>query len=189
MRFTITFSLLVFCSILHAQNRQSDSVVVVPDKLPKALSHSVNSLDKKLNRQSQEYLKDFAKKEEKILSLLAKTDSGAAAQMQQSGKATYQKLAAGLQEASNKTERIISGDYIAAIDTLQGALGFLKDAKNVISKSKDIQQQLGSSLQNVNRLQNRLSEAANIQQIVNERQAALQNLLSSYTNLPGELTK
>ncbi len=189
MRLAIMLSYLLFYTVIYAQDRQYDSVVQVSKGTPQNISKTVRSLDKKLTRQSEKYLRDFEKQEEKLLHLLAKTDSGAAEQMLQSGKETYRQLAAGLQEANNKTERILSGDYIASLDSLQGALGFLKDAKNILSQSKNIQQRLGSSLEQVNRLQNRLAAAGNIRQVIDERQAALQNLLGNYTNLPKEVSK
>lgn len=189
MRCILTFSILLCCTLVYAQDRQTDSVVQVSGNLPQNINSTVSSLDKRLTRQSEKYLKDFEKQEKKLFALLAKTDSGAAAEMLASGKETYQKLANGLQQAGSKTERIFSGDYLPGLDSLQGALGFLKGAGNLVSKSKDIQQQLGNSLNQVNRLQNRLAEARNIQQIVGERQAAIQNLLGNYTNLPKEVSK
>ena len=166
-----------------------DSLVQVPKGLETSIHQNIGSLDKKLTRQSEKYLRDFAKQEEKLLKALSKTDSGAAAVMLQSGKATYEKLSKGLLEANTQTEKLLSGEYIASLDSLQGMLGFLKDAKNLVSRSKDIQQQLGSSLQQVNKLQHKLSEASNIQQVIHQRQAALQQLLGSYTNLPKDVSK
>ncbi len=182
-------AIIVALPLLSQDLLPADSLVQIPKGLEASIHNKIGSLDKKLTHQSEKYLKDFAKQEEKLLKALSKTDSSTAAQMLQSGKDTYQKLSKGLQEANTKTERILSGEYIASLDSLQGALGFLKDAKNIVSTSKDVQQQLGSSLEQVNRLQHRLSEAAHIQKAIGERQQQLQQLLSRYTNLPKEAGK
>ncbi len=166
-----------------------DSVMHIPDKLGASIDSKISSLDKKLTRKSEKYLKDFARQEEKLLKALAATDSSAAAQMLQSGRATYEKLSGTLSDAGNQTERILSGEYIPLLDSLQGSLGFLQDAKNVVSRSKDIQQQLGKSLEQVNRFQHRLSAAKDIQKAIGDRQRQLQQLLSGYTRLPKDAGK
>ncbi len=166
-----------------------DSVMHIPDKLGASIDRKISSLDKKLTRKSEKYLKDFARQEEKLLKVLAATDSSAAAQMLRSGRATYQKLSGKLSDAGNQTERILSGEYIPLLDSLQGSLGFLQDAKNIVSRSKDIQQQLGKSLEQVNRFQHRLSAAKDIQKAIGDRQRQLQQLLSGYTRLPKDAGK
>ncbi len=104
-------------------------------------------------------------------------------------KGAYEQLSQKLNAANGKLDKAFSGQYLPGLDSLQGSLGFLKDAKNIVSKSKDIQQKLGSSLQQVKQLQNKLQQADEIKQYVQQRQQHLKTLLSSYTNLPKGITK
>ena len=65
----------------------------------------------------------------------------------------------------------------------------MKDAAHIISKTKDIRQKLGSSLNQVNQLQHKLKEAADIQNYLQQRQAQLKQLLLGYSNLPQSISK
>ncbi|MBX3240743.1 MAG: hypothetical protein KIT80_00095 [Chitinophagaceae bacterium] len=171
------------------QPADMDTLIAIPKGLEASMEKKITDLDDKLTRQSGKYLQKLSRREEKIIRQLAKTDSSAAAELLKDSKATYEKLSEGLQTAGNKTERLLSGEYLPMLDSLQGSLGFLKEAKNIVSRSKDIQSRLGANLEQVNRLQNRLSEVSNIQQAVGERQRALQQALSRYTNLPKDISR
>ncbi|MBX3238286.1 MAG: hypothetical protein KIT80_05835 [Chitinophagaceae bacterium] len=171
------------------QPADMDTLITIPKGLEASMGKKITGLDDKLTRQSGKYLQKLSRREEKIIRQLAKVDSSAAAELLKDSKATYEKFSEGLQNAGNKTERLLSGEYLPMLDSLQGSLGFLKEAKNIVSRSKDIQSKLGANLEQVNRLQNRLSEVSNIQQAVGERQRALQQTLSRYTNLPKDISR
>ncbi|MGN6437287.1 MAG: hypothetical protein ACTHMM_12170 [Agriterribacter sp.] len=175
--------------VLGQQLSPDTAFIHIPSDLPSNVDQKIKSLDISLTKRSQKYLKDFARQEEKLLKKLSRIDSSAAASMLQSGKEKYAQLSQKLSKANGKAATLLSGEYLSGLDSLQGSLGFLKDAKNVISKSKGIQQQLGKSLDNLKELKSKLDEAGDIQQYVQERQAQLQQLLSNYTNLPKDLGK
>lgn len=189
MRIISTLILLLICTRLCAQDSLSNGVVELPSNYASSVDKKINGLDQDLTKQSQKYLKDFARQEEKLLKKLSRIDSSAAASMLKSGQERYEQLSNKLSNANGKAGKILSGQYLSGLDSLQGSLGFLKDAKNVVSKSKDIQQQLGKSLENLNVLKAKLNEAGNIQQYVQERQKQLKQLLSNYTNLPKDVSK
>lgn len=189
MKTLSTLIILIICTHLRAQDSLSSGVVEIPSNYASSVDKKINGLDDDLTKQSQKYLKDFARQEEKLLKELSKIDSSAAASMLKSGKDKYEKLSQQLAGANGKADKMLSGQYLSGLDSLQGSLGFLKDAKNVVSKSKDIQAQLGKSLENLKGLQAKLNEAANIQQYVQERQAQLKQLTSNYTTLPKDVSK
>lgn len=104
-------------------------------------------------------------------------------------KKKYESLSQKLNGATGKFDKLTSGEYIAGLDSLQGSLAFLKDAAGIVSKTKDIQQKLGNSLNQVNQLQNKLQQTAEIQSYLQERQQQIKQLLSRYTNLPKSVNK
>lgn len=187
MKYTIAITLAI-CS-LQAFAQDSDSIISLSSSYSSSIDKKISGLDDQLSKQSGKYLNSLAKQEEKIFKKLSKTDSLGAAAMFADTKKQYDQLSQKLSSANGKFDKIASGQYIPGLDSLQGSLGFLKDAKNIISKSKDIQQQLGKSLQQVNQLQNKLKEADDIKAFIQQRQQQIKQLLSGYTNLPKGISK
>ncbi|HTN06667.1 hypothetical protein [Agriterribacter sp.] len=166
-----------------------DAVISLPRNYLRSIDKRTAGLDKQLTRQSEKYLSNLSRQEAKILRKLSKLDSSQAKEMLGDTKAAYEQLSQKLNAANGKLDKAFSGQYLPGLDSLQGALGFLKDAKNIVSQSKGIQQKLGSSLEQVKQLQNKLQQADEIKRYVQQRQEQLKTLLSSYTNLPRGITK
>ncbi|MBX2922895.1 MAG: hypothetical protein KF746_11925 [Chitinophagaceae bacterium] len=163
--------------------------IYLPDKYLTAVDKKVQNLDEQLTKQTDAYLNALAKKEEKIRAKLLKLDSSKAAQVFGETKKTYDQLSQKFNAINGKTNAVFSGDYLPYLDSLQGTLGFLRNAKNIITKSKDIQQRLDKSLEQVKQLQNKLQKAEEIKAYVNQRQEQLKRLLANYTNLPRSVGK
>lgn len=189
MKLTLTLALFVLIQSAQSQDSSSYNVVSVPGKYLSSVDKKISGLDKQLTRQSEKYLNSLSKQEENIRRKLAKVDSSKAAELFGDTKKTYEQLSQKLAAANGKMDKAFSGQYLPYLDSLQGSLGFLKDAKNIVSKSKDIQQKLGSSLEQVKQLQNKLQQADEIKHYVQQRQEQLKTLLSSYTDLPKSITK
>ena len=171
-----------------AQDSASGDISLSPAFLH-SIDRKINGLDDRLTRQTGKYLNSFARQEEKLRKQLEKAYPSKAAELFGDTKKTYETLSQQLNSATGKFDKLNSGEYIAGLDSLQGALAFLKDAANIVSSTKDIRQQLGNSLNRVNQLQNKLKEAADIQKCLQQRQAQLRQLLSGYTNLPESVSK
>ncbi|MCC6287003.1 MAG: hypothetical protein IT249_03895 [Chitinophagaceae bacterium] len=120
---------------------------------------------------------------------LAKLDSSKAAEIFGDSKKVYEQFSQKLNNIDGKVSKAFSGEYLPYLDSLQGSLGFLKDAKNIISKSKDIKAKLGASLQQVKQLQNKLQEAGDVKAYLLQRQEQLKAALANYTNLAGDFSK
>lgn len=175
---------------LVAQDKlATDATVEIPPNYPSTVDKKINGLDRQLSRQSRRYLNDLAKEEERILKKLSAVDSSRVGALLNNSKEAYQQFSQKIENANGKVAQVLSGQYLANLDSLQGALGFLKDAGNIVSKSKDIQQKLGNSLQQVRQLQNKLNEAENIKAFVQQRQQQLKEMLSNYANLPKDISK
>ena len=164
-------------------------VIELPDKYIRSVDVKIRTVDNQLTRQTEKYLNSIAKQEEKLREQLEKIDSSKAAEIFGDAKKTYENLAQRLNNTTGKFDKLTSGEYIAGLDSLQGSLAFLKGAANFVSKTKDIRQKLGNSLNQVNQLQNKLKDAADIQSYLQQRQEQLKQLLSSYTNLPKSVSK
>lgn len=189
MKRSLTILFLSVTCVLQAQDSTNSSVVNIPDKYIGSVDDKIQNLDKQLSKQTEKYLNNLSRQEEKLKKQLAKIDSTKAAEVFGDVKKTYESLTQKLNGATGKFDKLTSGEYMAGLDSLQGSLAFLKDAAGIVSKTKDIRQKLGSSLSQVNQLQNKLKEAADIQSYLQERQQQLQQLISGYSNLPQSISK
>ncbi|MFT3948786.1 MAG: hypothetical protein QM763_17615 [Agriterribacter sp.] len=181
--------LLWFCYGETIAQDSTTSAINLPGKYVTAVDKKIQNIESQLSEQTDAYLNRLSKQEEKIRQKLAKLDSSKAAEVFGSAKERYEQLAQKLHIAGNKANAVFSGEYLPYLDSLQGTLGFLKDAKNIITTSKDIQQKLSKSLEQVKQLQNRLQKAEEIKACVNQRQEQLKNLLSQYADLPRSVSK
>jgi hypothetical protein len=185
----LCLSMICILGNVIAQDKANTHEFEVPGKYLGSVDRKISSLDHQLTKQSERYLNSLSKQEERIRRKLAKLDSSRGKEILGDAKKGYEQLSQKLNAVNGKLDKAFSGQYIPYLDSLQGSLGFLKDAKNNVSKSKDIQQKLGSSLQQVKQLQNKLQQADDIKRYVQQRQDQLKTLLSTYTNLPKGITK
>ena len=137
MRCIFTITLLTILHGLSAQDSSTNTVVNIPDKYISSVDNKIQSLDNKLTRQTENYLNSLSKQEEKLHRQLAKIDSSKAAEVFGDIKNKYENLSQKLNGATGKFDKIASGEYMAGLDSLQGSLAFLKDAANIVSKTKD----------------------------------------------------
>ncbi len=172
-----------------AQDSARQGTVQIPEQLTRRVDQKISGLDERLTKQSGKYLRSLAKQEEKIRGKLARLDSSRATEIVNNTQQTYEQLSQKLAAANSKMDKAFSGQWLPGLDSLQGALGFLKEAKHIASQSKDIQQKIGSSLEQVNQLQNKLQQADQVKQYVQQRQQQLKELLSNYAGLPKDITK
>ncbi|MBX3254771.1 MAG: hypothetical protein KF862_11575 [Chitinophagaceae bacterium] len=185
MKHLFTITLLLNILLLHAQDSQFITVAELPPGYTSHIDKKLNGLDNRLSRQSEKYLKSLARQEEKIFKSLAALDSSALEDV----KEKYSQLSQQFNNAGSRMDRLLSGRYLPGVDSLATSLGFLKDAGNIVSKTRGIQQKPGSSLQNLQQLQSKLNEAEAIQQFVQQRQQQLKQLLSNYSNLPKDISR
>ncbi|HRN55048.1 MAG TPA: hypothetical protein PLL71_01275 [Agriterribacter sp.] len=146
MKPALSLLLILTVAFLHAQDSMPHTAIQVPAQFTSRVDHKISNLDDRLTRQCGKYLRKLSRQEEKLRRKLAKVDSSKAADLFSDTKKTYAQLSQKLATANGKMNKAFSGQYLPGLDSLQGALGFLKEAKNLVSKSKDIQQQLNNSL-------------------------------------------
>lgn len=189
MKYIITILLLTFLKGLYAQDSTSHTVTEVPGKYISSVDDKIQSLDSRLTKQTEKYLNSLSKQEERLLSQLSKIDSSKATEIFGDAKKTYEQLSQKLNAVNGKFDKLTSGEYMAGLDSLQGSLAFLKDAANIVSKTKDIRQKLSNSLNQANQLQSKLQQTTEIQSYLQSRQQQIKELLSQYTDLPKSVSK
>ncbi|PVD50198.1 hypothetical protein DC498_20955 [Terrimonas sp.] len=189
MRSLLTAVFSLYLLISHAQERNADSVINIPGKYIGSVDDKVQFLDKQLTRQTEKYLNSLSKQEMQLKKHLSKIDSSKAAEIFGDVKKNYENLSDKLNNATGKFDKLTSGEFMAGLDSVQGSLAFLKDAANIVSKTKDIRQKLGNSLNQANQLQHKLKEAGDIQSYLQSRQQQIRELLSQYTDLPKSVSK
>ncbi|MBX2924797.1 MAG: hypothetical protein KF746_21530, partial [Chitinophagaceae bacterium] len=149
MKFTLTVTFVIYISCSQAQDSQSNAVIDLSSGYTTGIDKKLNGLGNRLSKQNEKYVKSLARQEKKIFKKLAALDSSTSATALKDVKEKYGQLSRQFNNAGSRMDRLLTGSYLQGIDSLATSLSFLKDAKNIVSRSKDIQQQLGSSLQNL----------------------------------------
>jgi len=189
MKSTLLLLLLLAVASLHAQDSLVNGAVEIPGGFARQADRKISNLDTRLTRQSEKYLRSLSKEEERIRRKLAKPDSSRTAETFADAQKNYEQLSQKLNNINGKMDKAFSGQYLPGLDSLQGALGFLKEVKQVVSGSKDIQEKLSRSIEQTKQLQNKLQQADEIKGYIQQRRRQIEELLSNYTHLPKDITK
>ncbi|MFT3945350.1 MAG: hypothetical protein QM763_00135 [Agriterribacter sp.] len=180
MRSLFTTVIIFAIQVLHAQDSSINAVVTFPDKYLNEADSKIDEIDRQLTRQTEKYLTSFSKQEERLRRKMAKVDSSFARRFFGNTQQRYNELSQKLDAANGKFDKLSSGDYFPGLDSLQGSLAFLKDAKQLISKSKNIREKIDGTLGKANQLQQKLKASADIQSYLKQRQQELLNIMSRY---------
>jgi hypothetical protein len=172
-----------------AQDNASPDISRLSAQYTRSVDQKISGIDRQLTKQSKKYLNRLSREEEKIRARMEKLDSSKAAALFRDSQKTYEQLSQKLNAVNGKASKALSGRYLPYLDSLQGSLGFLKEAKDIISRSKDLEQKLGSSLEQVKQLQSKMQQAEEIRLYVQQRQQQIVQSLAGYTHLPKDLAK
>jgi hypothetical protein len=165
----------------------ADSTALFLAELPAHLFEKITRHKQKasesIQQQNQKILKQLQAKESKILAAISKAGIITTTELYDGVNAKYEALCKQIVEPPgivNSTKQ--SGQYIPRIDSLKTMLKFLTPlVKNT--------QQAEQALASVEGLQAKLTQAEDIKSFITEREAALKNLLQSYTKLPTGITQ
>ena len=187
---------ILFCSAA-SYGQVADSVTgkltSFPSRLFGKIQSKTTSLDQQLTKQTEKYLMKMARQEKRLKKKVSQFDSSAA-----SGTTGYlfsgnpdQRYAALLQKLRSDTSTAIKamhGEYLPYADSLQGLLRFVQANPQLLNSSKiqpaDVQKALGQ----VGQLQNKLQDAGEAQQFMQQRQIQIKQWLSQYTELPSGIS-
>ena len=160
-----------------------------PSRVFGKINSKTTDLQQQLARQTEHYLNRMARQEEKLRAQLYKTDSvKAAALYPQDPKQQYAAMLQKFKQDSSRVFTSMGPEYLARVDSLQGALGFLNKNPGVLNANPALQAKMQASLASVQQLQAKLQASDAIQQFVQSRKAQIQQALSGYTHLPSGIT-
>ncbi|PWU02604.1 MAG: hypothetical protein C5B52_05130 [Bacteroidetes bacterium] len=186
------YFLFLLCLLAYGLTRAQDSsfqnLSSLPSKYFDQIDSKISGLDHKITCETSQYLNNLSRQEQKLSSKISKYDSSAAKAL---GNVTarYEKLASKMNTKSEKVSKILSGPYMPYLDSLEGSLSFLSQGKALLSESKEVQDRIAKSLEEVRQLKDKLNQTEAIKIQLLERQQQIKNLLSKYTNLPKNISK
>jgi len=144
-------------------------------------------LNRDITSQSQQYLARMAQLEQQLQQKMRPIDSNAAKALFGASQGQYAALAARLRSDTAVRSVRLSGQYFPFADTLQGAMSFLKQNSQLLSKAGNLSPQLQSRLQAASSqfqlLQAKLQDADQIKAFVQSRQAQISQYIAQHANL------
>lgn len=156
-----------------------------PDKLFNKISNKTAALQRQLDRQTTTYLQSMASDETRLKSQLGTTDSAKAAALYPTDpREQYSALLQKYRQSGTSAVTSMGPEYLAHVDSLQGALGFLSKNPSIMGGNAAMQGKIQSALGNFQQLQGKLQYADVIRQYVQSRKNQIQQVLSSYSKLP-----
>jgi hypothetical protein len=174
-------------TVAHAQSVDSltGKLANFPTRLFSKITGKTANLQRQLTRQTKRYLHRMARQEEKLKARLYKTDSiKAAALYPQDPKQQYAAVLQKFKQDSSRVFTSMGPEYLARVDSLEGALGFLNKNPGVLNANPAMQAKMQGSLASVQQLQAKLQATDAIKQFIQSRKAQIQQALSGYTHLP-----
>ncbi|WP_407524598.1 hypothetical protein PDL71_01905 [Lacibacter sp. MH-610] len=154
-----------------------------------AITNKVQRTDQQISSLTQRALTKLKKQEQKLYRKLYKIDSVAAKniffQSANHYKEAQQKITITVQQVQSK----FSGEYISYLDTLTNSIAFIKEGKDILNKSKEVQQNLKVVSEKVKALNNTVQQTEQLKKYITLRKEYLKNQLSKYTSLSKDLTK
>ena len=212
LAFSLTASLCLVGTSLYAQSTDSLNVkpANVSSRLLSRIQAKTASLDQQLTSQTQKYVQQMTTREARLNTQLSASDSNVAKQLFAGSAQRYAALSKRLQQDTGSRSMLVSGKYQPYTDSLRGALAFLQQNPQLLGKSTaavsgmrtlpgsstipgvsnvsaQTQAQLQKTVSQLQSLQARMQDAAQLQEYMQQRQAQIQQYLSKYTQLPSRV--
>ncbi len=172
------------------QSSTVDKIVGFPSKFFTRIQAKTTGLDQQLTQQTEKYIRKMASREARLKRKLEKNGDSAAVKTLFSGDPAqrYAALLRRLQGDTSATLRAVSGAYSPYADSLHGAISFVSRNPQLLDASKLSPTDIQNSLNQYAQLQNKLQDAGEIQQFMQQRKAQISQYLNQYTHLPGGIT-
>ena len=195
----IALVLLLGTARMVSFGQSADSMVNKVVNLPSGFFNKVQSktaqLDAQLTKQTQSYLQSMSKEEGRLRKKMARLDSTDTSAARKSAtlfsgnpEKQYSSLLQKLKSDTASAMKIMHGQYLPYADSLQGMLKFLQANPQMLNTSKFSPTDVQNTLTKVTQLQNKLQDAGEIQQYMQQRQTQIHQYLSQYSKLPSSLT-
>ena len=173
------------------KNEALDKVSNFPSKFFTKVNGKISTLQRRLDKQSQNYINKLLKSEARLKKEISKLDSNAtnpffSASVGNGYNSILQQLKLDTSVANVKN---FSGEYYPYIDTLQTALLYLSKNHQLASSSKIDADKISSTLKNLLVLQSKMQDADQIKQFIQQRKEQIKQYIKQYTNLAPAVMK
>jgi hypothetical protein len=204
--FCLAATLCLVVTVTHAQSTDtlSGKLANFPSRMFGKIQSQSSALNQQISSQTQKYLAQMARREQRMQRQLSAVDSNAAKALFSGSQQQYEALAAQVRGDTGNRKISLSGQYVPYADTLQGAMAFLQKYPQVLAKgtsvinstsltapgiSPQIQAKLQGAASQFQALQAKMQDADIVKAYVQSRQQQITQYLSQHTALAGVLGK
>lgn len=166
-----TIILVISSRLVCAQDSTTHLSEQLSFKYIAAAKDKASDIANKLDKKSQKALGQLKKQEDKIIRKLAKIDSSKAVQLAASAKTKYEALEARLKNPGKLKQ------YVRGLDSMATSLSFFSSNNELLSRTKEINDKVGSALSKVDELKVQLQKAEDIKAFLRERKQQLKEHL------------
>lgn len=176
---SITVCIFIFGLFLTSAAQDSLSISKISDNYIQTISKKCEKLEERLDKESLKALERMHKEEKKLQKLLAKKDSLEAKRIFGEANERYESWKGKFNQASDKISSMRKLEYNPYLDTLKSTLRFLRE-NSVISNQKEKLEKINKSLDKLNGIDTKLSQADALKQFLKERRQYLKQQLAKF---------
>ncbi len=178
---------------LYAQSGDSlyGSVKSVPAGFLSNAQSKVSGIDHELTDQSDKYLQRMASREEKMRQKLYKVDSNAGKSLFAGSAKEYASLSQKIKNDTGIARMPVKGVYQPYVDSLQGALAFMKRNPQLFNQASNpqFQTKLQQTMSQYQGLEAKMQDASQVKAFLLQRKQQIGQYLTEHENLQGVLGK
>jgi hypothetical protein len=166
-----------------------DKAIHFPSRLFSKIQHKTAVLNQQLTQQTEAYLQQMQRAEQKMSARLATTDTVAAKQLFGNTQARYVLLGQRLKADTGSREVTFNGTYKPYLDSLQGSLAFLQKNPQLLGEAAaQLSAVQGASVQ-LQVFQGRLGDADAAKAFVQQRRQLIAQYMGMHPNVQALLGK
>jgi archaellum component FlaC len=178
---------IIFCAFIVSgcivQGQDSlniyNKIVHFPDRLFNKVNDKATDMNAKLTRQSEKYLQQLSKTEQKLKAKVAIKDSLAASRIFDDVQKQYADLQTKLTNVTGKATTL-KNKYIPHLDSLKTAFSFLSKTDGLTKNLPETQSKLQGAMDKMDGLQDKFNQAEEIKKFIQQRQQLLKEQLGQF---------
>jgi hypothetical protein len=181
--------LLVTTASAQSVDSTTDKVMNFPSKLFGKIRKRTADLNQQLTQQTEKYLKQMMKQEQRMQKKLNGVDSNAAKNLFANSQRQYAALLQKFRSDTGSRKQLssLSGTYQPYMDSLQGSMAFLQKNPQLLSAAN--QSQLQGATTELQAYQAKMQDAGQAQAFIQQRKQQISQYISQHTDLQGLLNK
>jgi len=181
----LLFSVTTRQAMAQDSSSLTERIQHFPNKFFRKIQGKADDLNQQLDRQTQNYLRSLSRQDRTLRRKLSQSDSAGTKSFLANDSG--QRYALMLQKMKNDTStapRPLGGAYYPYMDSMKTSLAFLSKNPQLLDASKVDPAQIQATLNKLQVLQNKMQDADQIKQLVQQRQDEIKACLSKYAQLP-----